>query len=369
MDAATSKTNSEVIEDLLDDAYDCWEFFKGEFEINHEDFRRQLSKLANFSHMQLSFFTEILRLEARRLDAGEQFGFLYLLQDFVNVKPSHMHTESDQHEPNTSPDLQPGDTSHTDEAPSVSSTDQEHEMSSALSEGNNSFPDDTKSSVSTLEGAQDLGIVKEADTFIMKALKAIKTVAPNLHYKPKHLRRKKFKVIPYEFASVWKNVSSIFSEETVNSSNYQVSVIPKVAWEKVNVAALRKLPTPKSFPILSASPIPQFYSKSEGCPKKCPQTAYVQGENRHFPCNCRLGFETTDPFGTLLGFESNLGVVPVPSAPMFGHIWDTNSSSWLLHAEIPIREMVTSSQPLRVRGKKGRRPPERRTRGRGRGRR
>ena len=69
-----------------------------------------------------------------------------------------------------------------------------------------SFPDDSKTSVMTTEVTLDVGICKETDSFIKKAL----MVAPNLRYKPKHLRRKKFKVIPYEFASVWRNCSSMY---------------------------------------------------------------------------------------------------------------------------------------------------------------
>ena len=61
----------------------------------------------------------------------------------------------------------------------------------------------------TTEVTLDLVICKETDSFIKKALMAIKKVASNLRYKPKHLRRKKFKVFPYEFASVLRKCSSM----------------------------------------------------------------------------------------------------------------------------------------------------------------
>ena len=311
------------IEVMTEDSDKCFQFFYSrKYEVGSEDFYQQLWCLAKMTHIS----------------------FNHLKTEF---KAAPLYTTKQE------PD-------HFEGADLVTISSQDNTVSE------DSFPDDPETSVSTSAGAQDPGVIKEADYFIRKALKAIKAVAPNLKYKPKHLRRKKFKVIPYEFASVWRNVSSIFSEEEEGSRHNQESFMPEVAWERVNVAALRKLPVPKNFPILSASPLPQFYSKADGCPKKCPQTSYVQGETRQFPCSCRLGYETTNPFGALLGFESNLGVVPVPSAPMFGHIWDADTSSWLLHAEIPLQGKVPGSDLRQDRRRRGRRPPERRTRGRGR---
>ena len=173
-------------------------------------------------------------------------------------------------------------------------------------------------------------------------------------------------MVPYEFASVWRNVSSIFSEEEESPSSSTDTIVPKVSWEKVNVAALKKLPTPSSFPVQTASPRSQFYSKDDGCPRGCAQIQfeYSSGNPRKIPCKCRLGFEETNPFGTLLGFQSNLGVVPVPSTPMFGHIWDPDTCSWLLHAEISLEEKLSNSELQQDRWRRGKSSSGRRTRGR-----
>ena len=231
----------------------------------------------------------------------------------------------------------------------------EVEMSATtLSRDSGSFTDDPKTSVSTEEGAQEPGIIKETDPFIMRTLRGIKKVAPNLRYKPKNLRRKKFKVIPYEFASVWKNVSSIFSEDE-GSNHSKETILPKVAWEKVNVGGLKKLPSPKKFPILSASLDPTFYLKDCSCQKTkegilCACTV----------CDARQAkYLRVYPHGFVYGFPTNLGVIPVPDTPMFGHVWDDSSSSWMLHAEIS----PDDTPPSYPSEKRGRTPPRRRSRG------
>ena len=370
-EVSNTKSQAECFEEILERSFECYEFFTGEkYEIDHEDFKYQQKQLVIMSYMQLNFFADILRMDARRLDTAKKENtpirtdFVQLLQDLLMGKFANSH--GDKQEP-VVPEVEYADPPLTGETLSTTSTGPK-EMSSTLSdcEDSFSFPDDPETSVSTSEGAQDPGTIKEADSVIRKVLKFIKTVAPNLRYKPKHLRRKKFKVVPYEFASVWRNVSSIFSEEEESPSSSMDTIGPKVSWEKVNVAALKKLPTPSSFPVHAASPLSQFYSKDDGCPRGCTQTQfeYFSGDPRKIPCKCRLGFEETNPFGTLLGFQSNLGVVPVPSTPMFGHIWDPDTCSWLLHAEISLEEKLSNSELQQDRCRRGKSSSGRRTRGR-----
>ena len=369
-EVSNTKSQAECFEEILERSFECYEFFTGEkYEIDHEDFKYQQKQLVIMSYMQLNFFADILRLDARRLDTAKKENtstrtdFVQLLQDLMG---KFANSHGDKQEP-VVPEVEYADPPLTGETLSTTSTGPK-EMSSTLSdcEDSFSFPDDPETSVSTSEGAQDPGTIKEADSVIRKVLKFIKTVAPNLRYKPKHLRRKKFKVVPYEFASVWRNVSSIFSEEEESPSSSMDTIVPKVSWEKVNVAALKKLPTPSSFPVQTASPQSQFYSKDDGCPRGCTQIQfeYFSGDPRKIPCKCRLGFEETNPFGTLLGFQSNLGVVPVPSTPMFGHIWDPDTCSWLLHAEIPSPGNISSSELQQDQWRRGRSFSGRRTRGR-----
>jgi len=232
-------------------------------------------------------------------------------------------------------------------------TNTEVKMSSTtLSGDSGSFSDDPETSVSTEEGAQDPGINKEMDPFIMRTLKGIQKVAPNLRYKPKNFRRKKFKVVPYEFASVWKNLPSLFSTSEATRRT-TVELQPVVNWEKVNISALKKFPAPVKFPVHSVSPDPMFYLNDCACKVRragnlctCPHYGAKQAP-----------FLKHHPFGALSGFTTNLGVLPIPATPMFGHVWDEETSSWLLHASTP--------EPGE---RRGRPPTRRRTRGTPRGR-
>ena len=166
--------------------------------------------------------------------------------------------------------------------------------------------------------------------------------------------RKKFKVVPFEFASIWKNLSSIFTEEEAPSYVEECS-LPRVAWEKVNRGALKKFPTPRLFAVHSVSPDASFYKKNCKCTK-------------NGPCSCRIEFEAKKPFGSLPGFKTNVGIVPVPSTPLFGHIWDQESNDWLLHAEVPlpaeIPSMGSHQDKRRAIYRRSRAPETRRTRGR-----
>ena len=241
-----------------------------------------------------------------------------------------------------------------------STISKEEITATTLNSDSGSYTDDPETSVSTKEGAQDPGINKEMDPFIINTLRGIKKVAPNLRYKPKNLRRKKFKVVPYEFSSVWRNVSTIFSE--VENANHSFgSIMPKITWEKVNVGGLKKLPSPKQFPVLSASADPKFYVHNCSCDKT----------REGILCSCRMcdafkaKYTQVFPHGSIYGFASNLGVVPVPDTPMFGHVWDDDSSSWLLHAEVAPDATPASSTPSE--GRRERTQPRRRSRGTSRG--
>ena len=247
----------------------------------------------------------------------------------------------------------------------VSSTGQEEKLSLPLPEVEDSFTDDPETSVSTEKGAQDPGIIKETDPFISTLIKTIKKVAPNLCYKPKHLRRKKFKVVPFEFASVWRNLPSIFSEdESSNITNIEDS-LPGIAFEKVNSGAIKRFPTPSKFPVMSASQDESFYEKP------CDHSQYRINYNNYnlepHPCDCLANFEKPNPFGSLPGYETNLGVVRVPSTPLYGYVWDTASSNWLLHAEVPQQGDDSRHQDQRTPSRRSRTPSGRgRTGGRSR---
>ena len=385
-----NRTQTQHLEGILNRSDKCYEFFTGEYELNHEDFKYQLKQLVIMSYMQLMHFKDVFLDDAKDLDQEESLAVsnkkrIDNVPEVESADPAL--AGEDQPEPVTESADPAGAGEDLVTPLGVSSKGQEEVLSLSLSEGEDSFSDDTNTSVLSPEAKvpPDASVIEESDEmsdtdnvsyfldklfrerqdvpemdFLERTLKAIKKVAPNLRYKPKHLRRKKFKVVPYEFSSVWRNVSSIFSDEEDSNHSYG-SIMPQVTWEKVNVGGLKKLPTPKKFPILSASADPKFYLKN--C--DCDQTK--QG----ILCSCRVcpvyqaQYSREFPHGSIHGFATNLGVVPVPDTPMFGHVWDDDSSSWLLHAEVAPDGIPASSTPSE--GRRERTQPRRRSRGTSRG--
>ena len=197
------------------------------------------------------------------------------------------------------------------------------------SEMSDSITDDSQMSVSTKKGAQDIQV--NSDPFISSILKTIRKVAPNLSYKPKHLRRKKFKVVPFEFAAVWRNLPDIFSD--VETRTKQDNIYPEVCWERVSKGALRKIPTPSRFPVHSVSSDPAFYTN---CKFEVPQNIYCS----HKPAQ----FKKDNPFGFIWGFQTSLGIIKVPDEPVSGHVWDHVLGDWVLHAESPSLSQHRPSQ-------------------------
>ena len=217
-------------------------------------------------------------------------------------------------------------------------------------------------------GSKDMG-----DPFLNTIIGVYRRIAPNGRYKPKHLRRKKFSIVPYEFASMWRSLPNLYEEKEMSSHKI---TRPKVAWHKVNPSALRRFTRPGMFPIMSVSPRPSFYGKSCDCATnpvfKTSVLATVHMlERRPGParlCPCPTEFERDHPFGSLPGYRTNLGVVPIPDTPMFGHIWDHEVSDWVLHAEIPPSGPSPSFEVLQNHANQGYKDQQlterRRTRGR-----
>ena len=105
--------------------------------------------------------------------------------------------------------------------------------------------------------------------------------------------------------------------------------IPRVDFSKVKPHLHRNLPKPTDHPVHSCSQDPKFYAE-------CFRS---DSHNIYYACGstpCKPKFDTTFPFGSLPGFETNLGIVAVPQAPIGGYIYaggcGTNTT-WQLYAE------------------------------------
>ena len=378
MATAEIEIQTKAVQKITEESRKCFEFFFSQkYKFGSKEFDEQLWSLTRMAYISFVHLRGELEETARKMDVED------LLPDRQKpVTPQRTVSDSFSDDPETSVSTtegaqDPGVTRETDSSyflgesdcdvsfnttseDSVSSdiTEQQQDTSAItvtetsstmLSGDSDSFSDDSETSVSTEEGAQAIRTDMEMDPFIKKTLRGIKKVAPNLRYKPKHLRRKKFKVIPYEFASIWRNTPTIFSE--VEPSPME-SLLPSVSWEKVNPGALKRLPVPTKFPVHSVSQDLGFYiTKKCVCPNS-------------YGCKCPPEFYRPNPFGSLLGYQTNLGVIKVPTQPMYGHIWDQTTSSWVLHAELPQQRVPANPDGGQDhRSRRSRAPPRRRSRG------
>jgi len=107
--------------------------------------------------------------------------------------------------------------------------------------------------------------------------------------------------------------------------------VPKVDFSKVKPHLHRNLPKPNLYPVHSCSPDPKFYT----------ECYLVRHVDNHQGCagGCKPLFDANvspTPFGCLPGFETNLGVVSIPQAPIGGYIYKGgtgDNTTWQLYAE------------------------------------
>ena len=300
-------------------------YFTQEYNTDSEDFKSQLYNLASMVEVVSTFLKvhtddEEISLATRKEAAASMPG----LMDNISSEADEIISIIQE----------------WDVSPSSLMTSSTTRGASATKSNTTISTDVSEISSSTTESKVNAGIKDIGDPFLNTIIGVYKKIAPNGRNKPKHLRRKKFSIVPYEFASMWRSLPNLYEEKEMTN---QKIIRPKVAWHKVNPSALRRFTRPGMFPIMSVSPRPSFYGKSCDCATnpvfKTSVLATVHMlERRPGParlCPCPTEFERDHPFGSLPGYRTNLGVVPIPDTPMFGHIWDHEVSDWVLHAEIP----------------------------------
>ena len=93
---------------------------------------------------------------------------------------------------------------------------------------------------------------------------------------------------------------------------------------KVNHFFLRNIPKPEYLPILGCSEDPEFYSDER---IKLDSVDYWGNRNTLPPRHKQKA-----PFGSLYGFNTDVGIVPVPDQPIHGHVW--KEGAWVLQAQV-----------------------------------
>ena len=103
---------------------------------------------------------------------------------------------------------------------------------------------------------------------------------------------------------------------------------PRVDWSKINRHTIKNLPQPKLFPIIGCPQHPEVYPDApnpDGRIRVC---------STHKDCSlpgCK--HETPiggHPFGSHFGFETNLGIVSMPTCPIGGYIF--TEEGWKIYA-------------------------------------
>ena len=113
-------------------------------------------------------------------------------------------------------------------------------------------------------------------------------------------------VIPMEFNSIYHDLAAPDPEPVTVPEPYLT-----IAWQDVRFKP--SLPSPKQFPILSASADPKFYQTD-------------------MELKLNIFRQSDSPFGTLPGYETNLGVAAIPTLPVGGYVYSTERQKWVLHA-------------------------------------
>ena len=187
--------------EILENSEKCYEFFMGKFELDQDNFKYQMTQLAKMSYMTLLHLEEELKQDARNLDAKN------INKPDVPILPMEkvesadtVFTEEDQ--PESESVIESADPAGAGEdliTPLSDTESLETDVMSITLSGDYSSSTHSHSPgtpITAMRRAPDTEGVKTGDSFISTLLNTIKKVAPNLRFKPKHLRRKKFKVVP-----------------------------------------------------------------------------------------------------------------------------------------------------------------------------
>ena len=102
---------------------------------------------------------------------------------------------------------------------------------------------------------------------------------------------------------------------------------PRVDWSKIH-KTIKNLPQPGFFPVSGCPQHPEVYPEApnpKGRIKVC-----ITNKDCSLPGCSGCAVAATQPFGSLPGFKTNLGIVAVPSCPVGGYIY--TEEGWILYA-------------------------------------
>ena len=184
-----------------------------------------------------------------------------------------------------------------------------------------SAPEVVSNSVPALSGSTEdssqFKVDKKDEAFVRRMLKTL-TKLESKYLTPVHKRKKrlftrkkrKIDIVPKDFSNIYKHLASPEPFEA------PPMLIPQVNWHNVKFKPV--LPSPEECAVHSCSEDPDFYKEKIDS----------------FKIRYNF-FHKKNPFGSLLGYRTTLGTVPVPTEPIGGYVFCTETRKWVLYATPP----------------------------------
>ena len=125
---------------------------------------------------------------------------------------------------------------------------------------------------------------------------------------------------------LWSNCHLLFLEvlevdEDIDVENFSPEIkYHTIDLSNVNSRFIENIPKPSYIPIQGVSQDPDLYHK------EYPRNDYYHVQ-RYFK------FNEPHPFGSAYGYETDIGIVPPPTDPVHGYVWQ--GGGWKLHAVEP----------------------------------
>ena len=161
---------------------------------------------------------------------------------------------------------------------------------------------DNSSQASSDSTSQANNFIGSITTFIDSAAPA--GVFSRRKAKRRHAKMLRSRVHP-ELFTMWYYSTQLFTAKSTSVPSPKPKSLPTVNLKDVNVFAMRNVPTPTQFSVHGCSPDHAFYKSS---------------------------FRKCAPFGSIYGYKTSVGVVPVPDDPVYGHVWNHDEGGWMIQA-------------------------------------
>ena len=175
--------------------------------------------------------------------------------------------------------------------------------------------------------------VKKECSFLAKIKSFLTSSFPNNVYDSQKLLQERLNESVFiDFQQMWRNVDDLFVQKPNDSSSDCTTTTPapivrykSIDFSKVNIRSIANIPKPEKFALYGPSMDPDFYREPYRLDKYGNKDLTLP--SHYHNCGGR--------HGSLYGYLTDHGIVPVPDQPVHGYTWDHRYGSWVLHATFP----------------------------------